>query len=658
LQANTRDLIWWFCINLSSIAFAKFFAEFLLLKERWPSLNTGINLFIAIWVVLLPLEFYIQTNLLVILLTVVNTSFFLFQLCALVPMALAKQRDALFYAGGYSATLLIFAFMGMQGMGLYNDATLLNQIVSYGPQFGQFVWMMVMTYALGERFRKTSEKQEEATRESQAKSSFLATMSHEIRTPMNGVLGMTELLNNTRMDTQQKNYVSAIYSSAAALLTILDDILDYSKIQSGKLELERIPIDLNRFTSDTVLVFAAMSQQKKIPLLVNIDNTLPVAVWGDPTRIRQIVVNLLGNAFKFTSDGQIALNFYRENSNLVIAIRDTGIGISEHDQQHIFSTFSQADKSTNRKFGGSGLGLSICRDLCNIMSGSITVNSEAGIGSEFIVRLPMGDSDDEILLDIVPEKIRQLHALIYEPIDAKRQSLAKTMEDWGIQVFNAANIDEAKAVIHKQPELDVILTTTPVATRDLSTDQNFLVIQLARTSKSHQQASDGVDYVLEEPICPGALLTCLEELFCSVSATDVIEEEPMYGPRPSDLRVLVAEDNEINQKVICGMLNRLGIQPTLANNGDEAYRYYLQQQTNRNPFDLILMDCEMPQVDGYDATRLIRAYESEGDSHVEIVALTANVLPEHRKKAHDIGMDQFLTKPIRLADLQQLFSNL
>ena len=232
------------------------------------------------------------------------------------------------------------------------------------------------------------------------------------------------------------------------------------------------------------------------------------------------------------------------------------------------------------------------------------------------------------------------------------------MESWGIQVSAAANIDEAQTIIRKQKNLDVILTDKPAAINELSTDQKIFVIQLSRTSKRRRQASSGADYVLEEPICPGVLLTCLEEHFCSVSSRQIVEDEPMHSPRPSDFRVLVAEDNEINQRVICGMLNRLGVQPTIAKNGDEAYRYYLEQQAARRPFDLILMDCEMPQVDGYDATRLIRTYESAGDGHVEIVALTANVLPEHRKKAHDIGMDQFLTKPIRLADLQQLFSSL
>lgn len=658
LRSNTQVLSSWVFINLSSIAFAKFFAEFLLLKERWPSMGKVINIFIAMWIVFLPLKFFFQTNQVVAFLTILNVSFFVFQLWVLIPMALARQRDALFYLGGYSVTVVIFTFMALQNMGLYADATLLNQLTSFGPQFGQFVWMMVMTYALGERFRETSEKQKEATRESQAKSSFLATMSHEIRTPMNGVLGMTELLNNTRMDTQQKSYVSAIYSSAAALLTILDDILDYSKIQSGKLELERIPINLYRFASDTVLVFAAMSQQKRIPLIVNIDEGLPSAISGDPTRIRQIVVNLLANAFKFTSAGHIALSFYRKDSALMISIRDTGIGISEQDQQHIFSTFSQADKSTNRKFGGSGLGLSICRDLSTVMGGSISVESELGIGCEFIVQLPMDDSNGETLLDIVPAEVRQLHALVYEPIGAKRQSLVWMMEGWGIQVSAAANIDEAQAILAKKKHLNVILTTTPGATNRLSADQKLFVVQLTRTSKRLQQVSNGVDYVLQEPICPGVLLTCLEELFCTEGSELVVEDEHVYGPHPSDIRVLVAEDNEINQRVICGMLNRLGVQPVIANNGDEAYHHYLQQQAENHPFDLILMDCEMPQVDGYEATRLIRAHESAGDDHVEIVALTANVLPEHRQKAHDIGMDEFLTKPIRLADLQQLFSNL
>ncbi len=665
LEPNMRDLLPWVCVNLSCIAFARFFTEFFDLRVHSPASHNIVKIYIAVWVGMLPLELFIQTNYVVELLALVNISFILVQLWILLPMALDRQRDALFYLGGYSVTLLAFTIIGLNSIGLLSGSAALAASESYGPRLGQFVWMIVMTYALGDRFRIMSDKHVEATRESQSKSSFLATMSHEIRTPMNGVLGMTELLGNTPLNTQQNNYVSTIYSSASALLTILDDILDYSKIQSGKLELERISIDLYQFVSDTVPVFAAMSEEKQVPLIVNIDENLPNRIWGDPTRIRQIVVNLLGNAFKFTTEGHIELNLSVQASELVLSVRDTGIGISESDQQHIFANFSQADRSTNRKFGGSGLGLSICRDLTSIMGGNINVVSEPGNGSNFIVKLPMSPVTEESLLESIPIKITQLHALVCEPRNSNSNSLAKTMLGWGLKVTTVKNIIEMRDALEAQDNIDVVLT--PILDPLYNKSSKPYVIQLTTISTPRDQIIE-VDYVLEEPFSPGPLLFALTELFgnefnsrrANQAKSTSREHETETGPGPSisDIRVLVAEDNEINQRVICGMLKKLGIDPTLAKDGSEAYKYYLEQKTDQTPFDLILMDCEMPEVDGYEATRMIREYEINSGDHVEIVALTANVLPEHRKKAHDIGMDEFLTKPVRLADLQQIFSSL
>lgn len=659
LEASTRDLLPWVSINLSCIAFAKFFAEFMNLKEHRPAANNVIKVYVAIWIGLLPLELFVQTNHVVVMLALVNISFAIFQLALLLPMALNRQRDALFYLGGYSVTLIAFVFKSLIAADLFSSqgSPTLLAIESYGLHLGQFVWMIVMTYALGNRFRIISDKQVEATRESQSKSSFLATMSHEIRTPMNGVLGMTELLGSTSLDHQQKNYVSTIYGSASALLTILDDILDYSKIQSGKLELERIPINLYQFISETVPIFAAMSQEKRVPLIVSIDDSLPDQIWGDPTRIRQIVVNLLGNAFKFTSDGYIELNIWKQETELWISIRDTGIGISEIDQQHIFANFSQADTSTNRKFGGSGLGLSICRDLATIMGGNINVLSKPGVGSEFVVRLPIFNVSDRTLSELIPRSIKKLHVLVCEPEEKKRLSLAKTMTGWGLKVTTVDSAADLTSALEQEDRVDAVLTPTPDPLLKQSSHQSLAIIQLTTVLTPRDQTK-AVDYVLEEPISPGTLLLCLEELFCKALVKPIEAEAKAVSPNLSDIRVLVAEDNEINQRVICGMLKKFGIYPTVAKDGSEAYQHYLEKQSDQDPFDLILMDCEMPQVDGYEATRLIREYESKSGNHVEIVALTANVLPEHRKKAKAIGMDEFLTKPVRLADLQQIFGEL
>ena len=658
---NVRDGLPWIFLILSCISFAKFFSEFLDLKDQWPGANNVTNGFVAIWLGVLPLDFFVQTNYVVEVLSSISFVFVIFQLSILIPLAMQRQRDAIFYLYGYSVTLCVFAIIFATQIGLLNlsGSALLNSIETTGLHLGQFVWMIVMTFALGDRFRELSDKQQEATRESQSKSSFLANMSHEIRTPMNGVLGMTELLNNTEMNSQQKTYVSTIYSSASALLKILDDILDYSKIQSGKLELERLRIDLYQFVADTVLVFAAMSRDKKVPLVINIDENLPAEIWGDPTRLRQILVNLLGNAFKFTSEGYIAVNLYRRGGDLVMSIRDTGVGISAEDQHHIFATFSQADISTNRKFGGSGLGLSICKDLLGVMGGSISVTSEPGIGSDFIVRCPIESMGEKTFLDNIPSEIRLLSALVYEPIESKRNSIVRILQGWGIAVKSATTIEDARHIMGSDANLRFVLTNMPATLTDLKgcTGKGPKLIQLATVS-SNREKSAGVDCVIEEPVSPGNLLNALQELFCEEFLVKAGPSAEPVNPRPSHLQVLVAEDNEINQRVICGLLNKLGVEPVVANNGNEAFRHFCDRQAGEQPFHLILMDCEMPQVDGYEATRLIRDHESINGSHVDIVALTANVLPEHRKKAQEMGMDEFLTKPVRLAELQHLLSNL
>jgi signal transduction histidine kinase/CheY-like chemotaxis protein len=667
LSIMTQNSLPWIFFTLSLIAYAKFFSEFLSLKSHCPTANNIIKGFVVIWIAMLPLELFVQINHVVEALAIVTFAFIGFQLSVLLPLVLQRQRDAIFYLGGASVKLVAVVILFAVYIDPFNvsSSTALNALDSFGQHLGQFVWMMVMTFALGVRFRELSVKEKEATRESQSKSSFLATMSHEIRTPMNGVLGMTELLNNTKMNAQQQNYVSTIYSSASALLTILDDILDYSKIQSGKLELERIPINLYDFVSDTVPLFAAMSRDKRVPLLVNVDEDLPAEIWGDPTRIRQILVNLLGNAFKFTSEGYIALDLRKEDGNLIVSIRDTGIGISTEDQAHVFTTFAQADSSTSRKFGGSGLGLSICNDLLLVMGGDIRVVSELGMGSDFIVRIPIDHSAEDTFLDQIPPDVRRLSILIFEPLEAKRTSMMRTLHGWGIQIRSATTIEEARQIMDSNANLDAVITSMSAMLEDLirGPTENRLpkLIQLAMVTSSEEKSA-GVDYVLEEPVSPGRLLAGLNELFSTQQVISPAAEDVHLSSRIAELRVLVAEDNEVNQRVICGLLNKLGIEPVVANNGSEAFQHYYDRQETESPFDLILMDCEMPQVDGYEATRLIRDHETtvgkNRGTHVDIVALTANVLPEHRKKAEDIGMDEFLTKPIRLAELQQLLSNL
>ena len=523
---------------------------------------------------------------------------------------------------------------------------------------------------------KSSRLPREAEEATAMKSMFLANMSHEIRTPMNAVIGMAYLALKTPLSEKQRDYVNKIHNAGTSLLGVINDILDFSKIEAGKLDIETVDFRLDDVIASVTSITAQKAQDKGLEFLAEVASSVPQNLMGDPLRLGQVIANLINNAIKFTEHGEVYLKVelqeqVGERARLRFSVKDTGIGMTPEQAARLFQPFSQADTSTTRKHGGTGLGLTICRRLVELMGGEIWLESEPGVGSTFLFTVSVGVASGPARERIVPEQLRTVSALVVDDNAAARDILVHALDGFCARVDAVSSGEEAIAAVKQhdsgQP-YDVIFMDWRMpgldgieAARLIKQDPELkthpavvLVTAFGREEVREEAERVQMDGFLLKPVTTSMLVDTLVGLFAGTGQdrTALAPAVDRHADRLRGVRILLAEDNEINQQIAVELLEGVGATVEVANDGVEAVRKMLEQPAPPN-VDVVLMDLQMPEMDGYQATRKIRS--DPRFASFPIIAMTAHATIEERQKCLEAGMNGHVSKPI---DPSALFETL